>query len=210
MTDFTEILKLRLEQELPGFLGHSKMIPLIEGKKYRKFDPTPDAKKNAVMIIIFPKQGKLNVVLTLRSMNLSSHKGQISFPGGRIDKGESSLECAIRETEEEIGLALKKNQIIGKLSDLFVEPSNSLITPYIAYLDELPKLRPNPDEVEEIFFTPLDFLIDEANIKIEKTKFKLDDVDIPFWDVKKRSKLWGATAMILSEFIIIYKEIKKF
>ena len=122
-----------------------------------------------------------------------------------MEQSETPLAAAIRETKEEVGI--EANNIIGQLSNLYVPPSKTNITPFIAFTEKVPDLNINKDEVEEAFFYPIDFFLNEENIIIEKWNLHNQIVDVPLWKIHKSTALWGATAMILSEFIDIWKEI---
>ena len=199
-----ENLKERLKNNLPGLSSQLKMAPLINKAPFKQLVPGKNFIKSAILLLLCKRENSLDVLFTLRSNKLASHKGQISFPGGRLEKNETPLEAAIRETEEEVGI--NGFQIIGKLSDLYVHPSKNNISPYVAYTDKIQNLQINKDEVEEAFFYPLDFFLDEANKKIENWNIDKQNVDVPLWKIHKATALWGATAMILAEFIDIWKE----
>lgn len=202
---FIDFLKFRLKRELPGLNSQLKMAMKVNQKLFRKFIPTSDAKKSSVLILLTGKEN-LQLVLTLRSKTLKHHNNQISFPGGRNEKDESSVKAAIRETFEEINISINEQQILGSLTEFFVPPSNSLITPIIAYIEKIDGLKANPDEVEEIFFVDLHKFLDDNIIK--NTNINVDgyDVKAPYWDVHPKVPLWGATSMIISELIDLYKE----
>ena len=158
------------------------------------------------MILLIPDKinKEFSVLFTLRSSNLYSHRGQISFPGGRAERNENPVAAALRETWEETGIEAKDIRIIGKLSELYVPPSNAIITPIVGFINPLPLLKINSDEVETAFLIKLSSLI--GTVKREIWNFKGQDVDVPFWDVGQKVPLWGATSMILSELLGIYKE----
>jgi 8-oxo-dGTP pyrophosphatase MutT (NUDIX family) len=202
---FIEFLEKRLNYELPGINSHIKMAPKILEKSFRNFESKPNAKQSAVLIPLVCKN-ELNILLTLRSSNLRSHSGQISFPGGRLDPGESGIDAALRETYEEIGIKKEDIKIIGKLSDLYVPPSNNLIFPYIGIIKNEPELVLNECEVEECFYVPITHFIRKENTLISKEKIGDYIVDMPHWVVNPKAKLWGATSMILQELIDLYTE----
>ncbi len=209
---FIDFLKIRLKRELPGLNSQLKMAMKVNNKLFRKFIPTPDARKSSVLIVLSGEQS-LQVMFTLRSQLLKHHNNQISFPGGRNENNENSIEAAIRETYEETFLTIESDQIIGFLTDFFVPPSNSLITPVIAYSKFLTDYKPNPDEVEEIFLVELHKFADPDIIKSTIVNVEGYEVEAPFWDVHPNVPLWGATSMILSELVDLYREwlvIKKY
>lgn len=197
---------LKKVENLPGHKSHVKLSPILNGKPFRKFQPIPGAKQSAVMILLSQTDDdSIKVLLTVRSSMLKSHSGQISFPGGRIEPDETPLDAAIRETEEEIGIKAEDMEIITELSSIYVPPSNSLIYTFIAQLNST-LFEINTDEVEEIIMTDLDFLANNENIIFENRKIDGTDIVVPCWNLNRKEVLWGATAMILSELIDLYKE----
>lgn len=204
---FIEYLKYRLQEPLPGFEAHIKMAPSVDDKPFRNFTPSDNFKSSSVLVLLIDSVNP-EVLLTLRSSIIKSHSGQISFPGGRAEKNETPIQTAIRETFEETGIIIKEKHIIGQLSKLFVPPSNNLIQPVIAYLDSKPELHINPDEVEETFYISLESISNDNLLKTEKKMLDKYLVDFPFWDVHSTTPLWGATAMILSELVDLYKSWK--
>lgn len=204
---FIEFLKERTLRKLPGLEAHKIMAPIVGDEFFRTFVPTENAFESSVLILLVLNDiGNLDVLFTLRTNNLDSHAGQISFPGGHSESGESDIDTAIRETYEETGIAINKSDIIGKLSRLFVQPSNSIINPFIAFTTSKPDLSINKDEVEEAFFVSFDYFLGSKNVKKEYWNIKGTKILVPFWDLGKKTPLWGATAMILSELIRLYEE----
>lgn len=202
-------LQIELSKEKPGLTAHKKMAPLIGEKEFRTFQPSQKAKASAVLILVKLSSGSPELLFTLRSENLKSHKGQISFPGGRNEKNESLEETSKRETLEEIGIDDNNYEILGQLTPLYVPPSESIIHPFVALLKETDlTFIPSPEEVEEIFYLPFDFLANSSNIRKEEWDINGFVVDVPFWNVGKPTPLWGATAMILSEFIEIFRKFE--
>lgn len=204
-TDYSNLfafLKEQLNKELPGFKAQEKMSPphrrdLIEASSNRH-----DAKPGSVMIILFPKNDTWHVVFTKRVEYKGVHSGQVSFPGGKPEKDDKDLiQTAIRETFEETGILLNTNNVIGKLTDLYVPPSNFLISAFVSVLPEEPVFVPDPQEVSSIFAPPLSHFADASSI--EYRNYLLADgseVAIPGY-VYLEYFIWGATAMIFSEFL---------
>ncbi len=135
-------------------------------------------------------------VLTRRADSLTSHTGQIAFPGGRLDAGETALDAALREAREEVALASETVEVLG-LGDPYESGSGFLITPVIGWLTEPPMTRPSPDEVAEVFETPWDFLMDVAN---HRRDFLEPEPGLRrwFWAMPWEDRyIWGVTAGIL-------------
>ena len=144
--------------------------------------------------------------LTKRSENVEHHKGQISLPGGMVEKNESLKNAAIRETYEEIGVDKSKMNIIGHLTSFYVPVSNFKIFPYIGWTDTKPKTMIHDNEVESIFSVSINELILEKNSKLKKAIFSNQPVTIPYFELNGEM-VWGATSMILAEFKHIIKDI---
>lgn len=116
--------------------------------------PRGDLKSAAVCLIITAAEdGEAALLLTLRPARMNRHANQFAFPGGRMDAGESVLDAALRETREEIGLALSPDEVIGRLDD-YPTRSGYLITPLVAWVAPGAAMRANPDEVAEIYRIP--------------------------------------------------------
>lgn len=201
--NFIEFLKSN--NKLFGLNSHIKLAPKKNGTPFRTF--TPDGmniRKSAVMILLKPSNiNDFSVLLTLRSQNLKSHSGQISFPGGQIEKNETPLDAALREAFEEIGIPAEEINVLASLSELYVLPSNSLIYPFVGATN-FDDWIINKSEVEEIIEVPFSYLVQKENIISQQRQFFDETIEIPCWDLNKSEVLWGATAMILSELIDLY------
>ena len=148
------------------------------------------------------------VLLTLRSQELPTHKGQISFPGGRADKNESIIETALRELQEEVGIPADKVNVLGQITSLYIPNSRNFVHPIVGFIQNIPELQLNPTEVSEAFFIDLDTLTNTNNRQIEDWMIRDKHYKVPYWNIHHSTPLWGATAMILSEFISLYNEYK--
>ena len=137
------------------------------------FDLDPDARAAlmpglkqrpaAVLCGLVERAGGLHVVLTRRAAHLNQHAGQIAFPGGKVDEIDPSpLATALREANEEIGLGEDRVEIVGTL-DPYLTSTGFRVTPFVGVIDPRWQPFPDPDEVEEVFEAPLDFLMDPAN-----------------------------------------------
>lgn len=208
MHSFIIYLKDRLKQSLPGMDAQLKMAPepAAEGPR-RQMKAPGHARKSSVLLLIYPNEKcELELLLTLRSSGID-HGGQISFPGGRSEATESPVDTALREAKEEVGIDPEKVTIIGLLTNLYVKPSNNQVTPVVGYMTETPELSLDPKEVEEAFSVELDSLLEKKNLMVEDWNLREYTFKVPYWDVH-RVPLWGATAMMLSEFLEIYREYK--
>lgn len=155
----------------------------------------PDLVPAAVLVAIVhgPAPG---ILLTKRTSHLSSHAGQVAFPGGRIDPADASAEAAaLREADEEIGLARQRLELLGRLPD-YVTGTGFRITPVLALLPAPSEFRPNPAEVEAIFTLPLAVLLDPAAPERRRAEFRGRQREFWVWP-HERYYIWGATAAIL-------------
>ncbi|MFP4527536.1 MAG: NUDIX hydrolase [Candidatus Kapaibacterium sp.] len=204
--NFFEYLNERLKRDLPATTAHIEMAPKMGEKLYRGFTPSKSARKSAVMLGLFPKGDDFEIIFTLRSTKLGNHSGQISFPGGHAEPGENAVETALRETTEEVGIRPADIKIAGTLSDLFVPPSDNIITPVVGLLEREPVIRVNPAEVEEAFSMPVGRFRNGDYLEREMWMISGAEVEVPFWNVHTRIPLWGATAMILKEFLVVAED----
>jgi 8-oxo-dGTP pyrophosphatase MutT (NUDIX family) len=157
-----------------------------------------------VLVPIFEQDGELHVILTVRTNKVEHHKGQISFPGGTKDTTDTTLiETALREAEEEIGLARITVQVLGVLND-FQTPSGFCITPVVALLSSLPSFSINTAEVSEVFYVPLAFFLNAHNEKKEHLEHFNKKAHTYFYQYE-RYEIWGATAAIIQSFLYDFK-----
>lgn len=159
-----------------------------------------DAKAAAVLIPIVAVP-EPTLIFTVRTDSVGSHKGQISFPGGRLDPGETPAEAALRETEEEIGLDPAEVTLIGELDTFPTYVSGYVVTPFVGWLKEEPELTINPAEVAELLHVPIAELRDEIR---EDPGFQHRAQNYPteawIWEGRV---IWGVTARIVRQFLTI-------
>lgn len=205
---FIHSLEQRLQQPLPGMEAQFKMASRFRlPVDMEQFDLSK-ARKGAVLILLFPHKDKIYTVLTLRPSYNGVHGGQVSFPGGKIDPEDESLAAtALRETEEEVGIDKTAIKIIGNLTNLYIPPSNFLVSPFIGITDKKPMLTKNEREVEKIIEVPITYFLDES-IKGKKiiTPSEFISFEAPYYNVEGHT-VWGATAMMLSEMMEVIKEL---
>jgi 8-oxo-dGTP pyrophosphatase MutT (NUDIX family) len=154
----------------------------------------------AVLVPLHEEEGVPSVLLTLRRGDLRTHAGQISFPGGRLDPGETSRQAALREAAEEVGLAPERVEVLGRLSETVVLQSAYRLTPWVASVPYPFPYEASPREVEAIWHVPIPALLEPGVHRTERRTFYGLDVDVHFYELEGRT-IWGATARILSELI---------
>lgn len=158
----------------------------------------PDFRPAAVVALLYPHRGEWHVPLTLRPTHLNDHAGQVSLPGGAKEAGETDEQCALREMDEELGVADDGIRVVGRLPELYVYASNFFVQPFVAVTGETPEFLPNPIEVEELLEIPIAHLFDTANYCSHTITRRAVTFGAP--SILYRSHhIWGATAMILSE-----------
>ncbi len=207
--NFIHHLKKDLEGEKPGVKAQLKMITRPR-PGHRPFEEAEGKSlKAGVLVLIYPWKNRLHLVLTRRTERMSFHQAQISFPGGRKEKAESIEQAALREANEELNISPESLTILGKLTPLYIPASNHCIYPIVAFTKKRPKFRPSPQEVAEVIEIPLDHLLDSKNRKEEIWKIKDMEVVVPFYSFEEH-KIWGATAMVISELIELLEKNKIF
>ena len=194
-----------LQGELPGYQAHQKMLP--PGRTLNAgTHESLSSKMSSVLVLLFPDGDRVFTCLMKRPSTMKNHPGQISFPGGKVEKNDVSAEMtALREAQEEVGIDVSKIQVIGKLSDLFVEVSGFTIKPFVAWTDFKPDFQLEPGEVEELILFPVSDFIFEENIPETEIQTSIGLLTVKYFP-SKEGKIWGATAMILAELIEILRK----
>lgn len=191
---------------LPGAEAHARMAHAV-----RKVEPNPDKQTTrdaAVLLTLFEKEPDDWHLIFIRrgsSHQRDKHAGQIGFPGGKAEAEDPDLMyTALREAEEETSIDLTGIDVLGALSPLYITVSKFMVHPYLAYSWKQPKLHPQESEVEEIIEIPLDRFIGDA--ARQETRIRLSQGivlnHVPSFQVNGNT-IWGATAMILNEFLDI-------
>ena len=197
ISNFIRNLEIRLKEKLPGRVSQNKMAPVVKNE----YGNSVDSGKAAVLILIFPNNGELSTILIKRTEYPGPHSGQISFPGGKTDKADDNqIFTALREAGEETGIDTREINILGTLTPLYIPVSNLEVLPVIGYTDTRPEFKINPAEVEYLIQIPLNHLTGN-NLITEKTlRIRNRLIRAPGYSIDNEY-VWGATAMILSEFI---------
>lgn len=196
----------RLKESLPGSLAHEPMRAQFIGGTTPNFEHKLPPKPGSVLILLYEDKGTIKFPLTKRQEYAGAHSGQISFPGGKAEPGEDAMQTALREAHEEIGVDLNYAQVLGRLSDFFVIPSNFLVVPVVA-ITRQKVFTPDPYEVAKILSCDILDLVKEGAI-LEKEILAAGKYAMmaPHFEIEGEV-VWGATAMMLNEFRLLLKEI---
>lgn len=172
----------------------------------RSFSQSGQARQGAVMMLLYPGSHGLNTLLTRRPETLNSHAGQIAFPGGAQDPHENLAQTALRETFEEVGVPPQQIEVLGALTTIYIPVTDYEVHPFVGWMPARPTFQPSTHEVAELIETPLTLLLEPATRVVETWQLHGFDVRVPFFQVNGH-KVWGATAIILSEFVERLKSV---
>ncbi|MBI5495412.1 MAG: CoA pyrophosphatase [Deltaproteobacteria bacterium] len=163
----------------------------------------PSRRTAAVLVPLVSTPAGLEVLFTLRTDTVPTHKGQVAFPGGGTDEGDTDLiMTALRETEEELGIPPGAVDVLGLSDDTF-SISGQRVTPVVGYLPALPELRPSPHEIADVFTVPLATLQHPGGFYEEELQDHLSNPRrVPFFE-GGRHTIWGLTAWILKELLTV-------
>jgi 8-oxo-dGTP pyrophosphatase MutT (NUDIX family) len=204
---FMEKLGNRLNQPLPGNIAHNKMV--AKSRPALNSVPNEFTKSSAVLILFYPSAQNINIPLILRPKYDGMHGGQVAFPGGRVEKTDENLiRTALREAQEEIGIRISDVTIIGQLTELFIPPSNYMVQPVVGFLNAKPAFYPDPKEVDLVFEVSLQELADPNIITTEILDVRGVEIEAPLYSIMGNT-IWGATAMMIAELLMIINELKE-
>lgn len=199
--NFIESLEYQLQLPLPGQVAQLKMSSLPRLRELIAFSNHDEARQSSVLLLLYPVGKEIRFILTLRHNYHGVHGGQISLPGGKKEDDDDDLiYTALREAREEIGIEVSRVQILGILTEMYIPPSNFLVTPVVGYLFKAPLFNPDPMEVARIIEVSTQELLDGSNIvQTEVRIYDGNTLTVPAFRIRN-NVIWGATAMILSEF----------
>lgn len=201
-SDFFNNLKDELNKELPGEKAQLKMAPAI--RDY--FKPNIKSRDAGVLILLYPKNENIHIAFIQRTEYDGPHSGQISFPGGKSEKSDNNIvETALRESYEEIGIIPERVKVIGKLTPLHIPVSNFMVYPIIGIHKETPNFKEDSNEVEKILEIRLIDLLNPENCTTKQFNYGEISFSAPIY-CPNNITIWGATAMMLSEFLEIVKK----
>lgn len=201
-----EIIRASLRLPRPGRAAQVSMSP-----RPRLGDrpdlPTNCPHQGAVLLLVYPLQlrGAWAIPLTQRTDKVELHKGQISFPGGAREPGDVDFAAtALRETQEELGIAPGSIELLGTLTPLYIPSSSYCVYPFVGWTPRAFALHVASQEVAEVIEARLDVLLDPSTRHVEKRVLNGQTFEIPSYQVGSAT-VWGATAMILAEFLALLR-----
>jgi 8-oxo-dGTP pyrophosphatase MutT (NUDIX family) len=199
-------LTSRLKEALPSALAHDPLRAIPLGRLIPKFEHKLPPRPGSVLILLHEHEGKIMFPLTKRAEYNGAHSGQISLPGGKAEPGEDSIDTALREAEEEIGVPRENIRVIGRLSEFFVVPSNFLVTPVVATVSA-PVFIPDPHEVVRIIQCDIADLVRDDAVRVSEIMAAgAYRMQAPHFEIEGEI-VWGATAMMLNEFRMVLQEV---
>lgn len=196
--------------ELPGETSHFKMVPPFRQELLKiQQEAVKSAKNASVLALFYPDfDAQTKFILILRKSYKGVHSAQVSFPGGKPEKADTSFEVtALRETYEEVGVPINNINIVKKLSQVYIPPSNFNVHPFIGVAHKTLNFIKQEDEVEAILEIPLSHFLDDNSviIKTVATSYSVE-VEVPAFKLNNHV-VWGATAMVLSEIKDLLKQL---
>lgn len=199
-SDLAAHLAAALAGPLPGTRIHERLSPrLLDGS----LPPHAGRERPAsVLMLLFPRDSRPHVVLTVRGAGLPHHADQISLPGGRPAAGETAEETALREAVEEIGVDAAALTVVGRLTPVHIAVSGFTVQPIIALADAVPAFVPNPGEVAAVLDVSLAALADPATLHTGRRARGGIEIMAPYFVVGDH-QVWGATAMLLGELLAV-------
>ncbi len=211
-----QFLQHRLQHELPHATiekeGLSpKLLALLKAEEVAakaQFQRNPP-RICAVMLAFYHYEKQWYLPMMKRPDKSRVHPGQIAFPGGRQEEVDTDLiDTAIREMEEEVGVAVQRTRVLGQLSSVYIPPSNSLVTPIVSFLEQPPIYTPDPSEVAEVLDVSLKDLRNPANKRIKKVILTTGDyLEMPAFQAND-TLIWGGTARMIAEVNKLLKEME--
>lgn len=205
MTDTFYQIEKGIRNGLPGTEVQWEMASSDRRIRNYHRSKRSDTIPGAVMILLYPVDSRLYTLFIQRPVYEGVHSGQISFPGGKMEKYDDSLiKTAIRETCEETGIPETSISIIGTLTPLYISVSNIEVTPVVGYCLERPVFSPDKHEVLHLVESDLNHFLNPATVKERPMTIRGEELLIKYYDYNGNI-IWGATAMILNELLVIIK-----
>lgn len=200
-----EVLKTHIQNtKLKGEDAHQEMSPTNRRISAKGLN-MKNVRQASVLIALYEDDEQLFLPLIERHIYEGNHSGEIGLPGGKIEEfDKNTLEAALRETHEELGIKPSEIEIIKKITPIYIPPSNFLVQPYIGFLSTKPHYIPDPVEVKEVIDLSVDELLKETNKKETYIGKKHIQANVPIFQIN-HTVIWGATACILNELKYLLK-----
>jgi 8-oxo-dGTP pyrophosphatase MutT (NUDIX family) len=202
--DLPDWLRGRLSRPLPDRASGARYEPSPPRGRHDD-PPRPDARRAAVLMLIYPRDGAWHLPLTLRPEHLPLHAGQVSLPGGMVEPGETGREAALREFHEELGAAGHPIDVLAALSTIYVPASNFVVEPWVAATERRPDMHPHPAEVAELLEVPLDHLLAAEHFGAHRRAYRGQEYLAPHFAFGPH-RIWGATCRMLGELVTLLQE----
>ena len=199
-------LRARLAAPLPGPDAQMAMAPLGRRTRASLSVEGKDCRQAAVLVLLYPSGGATSFALTVRQPSLRDHSGQVSLPGGSLDGAETAEEAALREGWEEVGVPADRPDVLGRLTPLYIPPSNFCVQPVVAALDAGFTFTPHEAEVAALLDVPLAALLDPDLRRVTTWEYRGVPTEIPLFALSGH-EVWGATAMILAELAAVLEAL---
>jgi 8-oxo-dGTP pyrophosphatase MutT (NUDIX family) len=205
LKDLERTLRVRLAETLPGVEAQMRFAPAPPRAGWTLGEFPETARQAAALLLIYPGDRGPTLPLTVRASGLARHAGQISLPGGAVDPGETLAQAATREASEEIAVDPAEVVVLGELTPVYVLVSGFTLHPVVGVTHRRPQFVASPGEVAEILEVSLEDLRDASSIRRGIRLREGVAVEYPYFDLLGH-QVWGATAMILGEFICLFQD----
>jgi 8-oxo-dGTP pyrophosphatase MutT (NUDIX family) len=199
-------IQAALSGTLPGHAAHNRVMSYPRSTAYEARLLQPPPKESAVLMLLFPKGHQLQTLFIERPANQGTHSGQLAYPGGRLEEGEDHLTAALRESQEEVGLDPNRVEILGSLSPLYIPPSHFVVQPYVGFLVEEYPWKINPHEVVRVLPFSIEKLMTPDSLITQSVPIQQGgrSIEVQGYAIENRF-MWGATAMIVHEFVEVMR-----
>ena len=205
LAEMESLLRERLAGTLPGLEAQLRFMPTPPRTGWKPGEFPSDARIAAGLLLLYPGERGASIALTVRASGLRRHAGQVSLPGGATDPGETLAQAALREAHEEIGVDPAHVRVLGELTPVHVLVSGFTLHPIVGITHERPSFTPAAHEVEEVIEVSVDDLQDASRIRQGTRTREGLAIEYPYFDLMGH-QVWGATAMILGEFICVLQQ----
>lgn len=206
---FLKYIPQILDEKLPGEEAHIEMMPLERIAIFKDLDLEKiNPREASVMMLFYPKNDEPHLVMILRNSYKGVHSSQIGFPGGKVEKFDTSLDdTALRETFEEIGIDRELITIVRPFTPSYIPPSNFKVYPFLGYATQELTFNPDEREVFGIIEMPLSTLMDDhAKVSKNLSTSYMEEVDVPAFKFEEYY-IWGATSQMLNELKEVLKRV---